>query len=170
MASTLTGLSVDQIRKQASDIAVAVLENYWDEAAFPVDPVQIARRIGVEVFSAELGNEVSGLLLGNEEGAAIYIDQDQPPNRYRFTVAHELGHYVERGSRLDAEIAYIDRRSDDNRGDPDEIYANQFAGELLMPKAVLEELASQNFNDVQIASYMGVSLSALQYRKQLLSL
>ncbi len=170
MSSALRAMSVLEIRKAASEKATEVLDAFWPERFIPVDPVQIARDMGVEVFSAELGNDVFGLIFGTAKGAQIYVDQDQPPTRYRFTVAHELGHYVEHSERPDtgAEMDYVDRRSDEDRGRPEEVYANQFAGALLMPEKELRSERARDLNDVQLARHFGVSLSALQYRVQLL--
>jgi Zn-dependent peptidase ImmA (M78 family) len=170
MATPLADLTFAQIRQSADEMAREVLDEFWSERFLPVDPVQIARDMGVEVFSAELGNDVFGMIFGGPGGAQIYVDRDQPPNRYRFTAAHELGHYVEHSERpgSTAEMDYVDRRSDDGRGSPAEVYANQFAGSLLMPEKELLAERARGLNDVQLARLFGVSLSALQYRLQLL--
>ncbi|MCW2900326.1 MAG: putative Zn peptidase [Streptosporangiaceae bacterium] len=159
-----------EIRATADEMAREILDEFWPDRFLPVDPVQIARDMGVEVFSAELGNDVFGLIFGSPGATQIYIDQDQPPNRYRFTVAHELGHYVEHSERPggQAEIDYVDRRSDEDRGAPEEVYANHFAGALLMPERQVQEARARRLNDVQMARLFGVSLSALQYRLRLL--
>lgn len=160
--------TVGELRRGASDIAQAVLEEHWPEGTFPVDPVVVARRVGVEVYSAQLGNDVFGMLVGGPAGSQIFVDSDQPANRYRFTCAHELGHYVDRSSRLDEDLTYIDRRSEDGRGTPSEIYANEFAGNLLMPAAALRGLISSGADELQMAATFGVSLSALRYRRSVL--
>lgn len=170
MTTPLADLTVAHIRRDADEMAREILDEFWSERFLPVDPVQIARDMGVEVFSAELGNDVFGLIYGGLGGAQIYVDRDQPPNRYRFTVAHELGHYVEHSERpgAAAEMDFVDRRSDEDRGNPAEVYANQFAGSLLMPVKELRAERAKGLNDVQLARLFGVSLSALQYRLQLL--
>lgn len=170
MLSPVLRLPVSDIRRAADEKAREILDEFWPERFLPVDPVQIARNMGVEVFSAELGNDVFGLIYGSPGGAEIFIDRDQPPNRYRFTVAHELGHYVEHSERPGpaAEMDYVDRRSDDDRGSPEEVYANQFAGALLMPEKDLRDQRARGLNDVQLARLFDVSLSALRYRLQLL--
>lgn len=167
---TLDHLSYDVIRRKASEMATEVLDEFWG-GFLPVDPVQLARDMGVEVFAAELGNDVFGMIFGGAGGAQIYVDRDQPPTRYRFTVAHELGHYVEHSERPGraADMDYVDRRSDEGRGSKEEVYANQFAGSLLMPQEVLREQAAKGRNDVQLARLFGVSLVALQYRRRLLN-
>jgi Zn-dependent peptidase ImmA (M78 family) len=170
MPSPLVGMSVPAIRASAEEMAEEVLNEYWSERFLPVDPVQVARDMGVEVFSAQLGNDVFGLIIGTHEGAQMYVDEDQPPTRYRFTAAHELGHYVEHSERRaqDAEMSFVDRRSDEDRGDPAEVYANQFAGALLMPRAELLRERARGLSDLRLARHFDVSLSALQYRLSVL--
>lgn len=73
-----------------------------------------------------------------------------------------------RSSRLDEDLTYIDRRSEDGRGTPSEIYANEFAGNLLMPAAALRGLISSGADELQMAATFGVSLSALRYRRSVL--
>ena len=170
MPTELEQMSVKEIRDAAEEMAREILDEFWRERFIPVDPVQIARDMGVEVFSAQLGNDVLGLIFGSGKGAQIYIDRDQPAVRYRFTAAHELGHYVDHSERPGAasEMDYVDRRSDVDRGNPREVYANHFAGALLMPEPELRAERARGRNDVQIAAHFGVSLAAAQYRRQLL--
>lgn len=163
---------VADIRARARRDAEAVLELHWSGKPMPVDPVIIARDLGLSVFSAQLGDDVFGMLVGTTAGADVFLDKDQAPARFRFTCAHEIGHYVDHTSRLSPEEpgAYVDRRSDDDRGKPDEIYANEFAGSLLMPAIELKACVAAGMSDFEMASYFDVSLQALRYRRELLGL
>ncbi len=78
----------------------------------------------------------------NTDGTAVIgVNSTDSPNRQRFTIAHELGHlilHVESDLHVDQRFP-IGLRSgisamavDDN-----EIEANQFAAELLMPSALI---------------------------------
>ncbi|KIU03875.1 hypothetical protein SZ60_03180 [Frigoribacterium sp. MEB024] len=152
-------------------MAEALLEANWPENSYPVDPILIANRVGVETFSAQLGNDVFGMLVkpAGSGRPQIFLDADQPANRFRFTAAHELGHYVDRSSRLDGDMAYIDKRSDNDRGNAEEIWANEFAGNLLMPRAIIQQLESEGLSQFQIADQLGVSFDALKYRLRMLA-
>ena len=60
-------------------------------------------------------------------------------NRKRFTLAHELGHYIyrmERGHFDDEEIDHVEHRNQDSRKgkNVEEVSANCFAASLLMPQ------------------------------------
>lgn len=165
MTSTLAGLLNPEVRAKAEEQATAILRQYWVEGTVPVDPSVIARRMGVEVFSAQLGNDVFGLIVGTPGSAQIYVDEDQPLVRFRFTIAHELGHYVEHGARVDEdELDFVDRRSDDDRFNPHEVHANHFAGALLMPKVKIEKWRGEGLDRYSMAAHCNVSPSALQNR------
>lgn len=66
----------------------------------PVDILAIARDMGVAVYTDMLGPEVSGLIRRDQSAEAgpsgylILVNQDHPLNRKRFTVAHEIAHFV----------------------------------------------------------------------------
>ena len=58
--------------------------------------------LGLLVKKQSLGNEIAGQIVrdswrnGNtgRSGFTIYINSDQHPNRQRFTLAHEIAHYI----------------------------------------------------------------------------
>jgi Zn-dependent peptidase ImmA (M78 family) len=164
----LRGLTVGEIRSRARQDAENVLAAYWAPGALPVDPVSVARALGLSVFSAQLEDDVFGMLVGGAEGADIYLDKDQPRARFRFSCAHEIGHYVLRSEEIAKGCAFIDRRSDVARGTPDEIYANEFAGSLLMPHAALRSAVNEREDDFDLMRRFDVSLDALRYRRQIL--
>src|SRR6185436_1982469 len=56
---------------------------------------RIAKRLGIEIVEKPLGAELSGVLINKEgESIAIVVNSEHPENRRRFTIAHEIGHYV----------------------------------------------------------------------------
>ena len=71
--------TVAEIRDRARRDAQAVLDLYWSEKPMPVDPVVVARDLGLSVFSAQLGDDVFGMLVGSKAGADMYLDKDQAP-------------------------------------------------------------------------------------------
>lgn len=173
MATIYDTKPVSEIRTDARHAAQGVLESYWD-GKYPVDPVKIALDLGVEVYMAQLGQDVYGMIKGKPSDTTIFLDVDQAPVRMRFTCAHELGHYVERSSRLSdddsLEFAEIDRRSDQDHGRPIEVFANEFAASLLMPETEVRRLNGQNTNLYHMAAYFNVSVQAMSLRKRHLGL
>src|SRR5579872_2579934 len=119
--------------------------SFW-RGGFPVDPVQIARTLGIDVRQAVLSPDVSGALVKKlGEDPVILMNANDAPNRQRFTCAHELGHFVERGNDPDA-YEYVDLRDtiwSAAGTDPAEVFANNFAANLLMPAAEVRELVKR---------------------------
>jgi Zn-dependent peptidase ImmA (M78 family) len=160
---------------EAERDARELLERAWPtEAAapvyLPIDPIAIARQLGIQVFTDRgLAPEVSGMLRkqAGYEDPEILLNARDSRNRQRFTCAHELGHYTQRvKSGKDEAWEYIDRRDPlSSEGlDPDEVYANQFAAELLMPRDVVEERAGSSKNAAALALDFGVSGDAMRFR------
>lgn len=63
------------------------------------DPVKLANELGLKVFEYELSHDEDGYIsfdpsLGSASGFVIFLNKDRSPARKRFTVAHEIGHYV----------------------------------------------------------------------------
>lgn len=140
----------------------------------PVDLYDVARKLGIRIEMADLGPDCSGMLVRGEEGAVIGVHYAHHPNRQRFTIAHELGHY-----RLHSGGTYVDRgttlrmRSNHkNSGSlSEEREANQFAAALLMPAQwVRQEVQSHTIDlgdDTELQALcarFGVSSQAMMYR------
>lgn len=69
---------------------------YWD-GNIPVDPVRIAKSMGIEVLNAALTERVSGAIIKKQgRDAIIFLAEGDSTQRKRFTSAHELGHYYQR--------------------------------------------------------------------------
>src|SRR5579859_3247614 len=60
----------------------------------PADVAQIAREHGITVSAQPLDDTVSGVLVINDGRAVIGVNANHHPNRQRFTIAHEFGHYM----------------------------------------------------------------------------
>lgn len=145
--------------------ASRILRTYW-AAGDPVDPVKIARRLGLNVFRSRMEAGVSGALSkSRNEPGVIYLNADHHTHRQRFTCAHELGHYVKRTAEDTTSFEYIDRRDDlsSTGTHPDEVFANQFAAALLMPADRVRRLRAQH-SPRALAKHFGVSPTAMEYR------
>jgi Zn-dependent peptidase ImmA (M78 family) len=133
----------------------------------PVDPFYIARGLGIEVYVAVLDQGVSGMLVKRPAlDPVIYLNRLDSENRQRFTWAHEIGHYVKRAADDTESFEYVDARGPtaSQGSDPDEIYANQFAAALLMPREAVERLVAQGAMVSGMAYRLGVSLEAMNFR------
>jgi len=109
----------------------------------PVDVEKIAEKCGLSVIRREV-ESISGFIARGEGKAVIGVNSSNALVRQRFTIAHELGHYLLHPPG--AEDVHVDsgfevRFRDDlsSQGtDMGEQEANSFAAELLMPKKFLQ--------------------------------
>ena len=133
----------------------------------PVSVVDIAHEMGVKVYKSNgWPDYISGLIRmdperGGSSGYAIYTNAKHPKTRRRFTIAHELGHYVlhrdEIGEGITDDALYRSRL-----GGPLERQANRFAANLLMPRDLIVEAINQGVDSVEkLAEKFEVSRSAM---------
>jgi Zn-dependent peptidase ImmA (M78 family) len=167
-------MAVVEAEKAARDL----LRTAWssnEPAAFPVpvDPIKIARQLGIDVYEARLRDDnVAGMIIKDAgRDPEIYLNVSDSPNRKRFSCAHELGHYVKHAGDDGDEFEYVDYRNrlSSQGTDPDEMFANSFAAELLMPENVVR-YHSQEFGRAALASIFEVSLEAMGHRMRNLGL
>ncbi len=137
--------------------------------ALPVDAFTIAMGLGIRVLrDDELLPQVPGLLRkpAGFEDPEIILNAEDARERRRFTCAHALGHYS-RNTVLRREGAweFIEARDffDARIGNSEEIYATEFAAELLMPRAVLRELG-EGSSVVALAAMFGVTGDVMSFR------
>ena len=157
---------------QPQQDAERLLEAAWikdGHLRLPVDPFAISQRLGIKVFTAALDEGVAGLLRKRPwHDPEIHVNASDSRNRQRFTCAHELGHFRRRTTDTDQdEWEYVDHRDTAATlgEDPDEVYANRFAANLLMPVAAIRKLLARYGDDpTALASEFGVSRSAMSNR------
>jgi len=111
----------------------------------PVPVEQIADSNGIQIIRSAAEWSESGFLLRDKGRVIIGINGRNSPRRQRFTIAHELGHWLMHdGQPLIVDQSVMINKRDDvssQATDWQEIQANQFAAELLMPKDfVIDEL------------------------------
>ncbi len=116
-----------------------------DVTHFPVDVYALCKKQGISVANIPLPPEVSGFIVIQEEpfqsyrtGRLIACNRNEPAARRRFTIAHELAHYVLH-RQADAPI-YAHR--DAGQGGGIEAEADLFAANLLMPESEFRGSAS----------------------------
>lgn len=146
----------------------------WNEDGkirFPVDPYAIATKLGVEVTETPLESDVAGFIV-QEEGKAphAYLNTHDHPVRRRFTLAHELAHFIRHSE--DRELAFVEHRNQlaFSGTDSEEIWANRFAAELLMPAATLSKWWAEGRSVERIRRSLNVSEPALANRLKNLGL
>lgn len=141
----------------------------------PVDPIKVARALGIATWTSDLQENVAGVLVRRPgQPAEIYINAADHINRQRFTTAHEVGHFIDRARKGDADapVNFVDYRDDlSAQGtNPAEMYANGFAAALLMPAALVREQWAHDPDAVALAAKFQVSPEAMRHRLRNLEL
>lgn len=145
--------------------AERILDLYWDRSV-PVNIDDIAQRMGAEVrYLPKLdgGDDISGRFDILNGRPICSVRSADPIVRQRFTLAHELGHYVlNHGGGFRDNAASFNVYNYDQR----EVDANKFAAEVLMPKLaidyVIEKLGRDDVAD--LAQLFNVSQQAMRFR------
>lgn len=157
-------MSVASATNQARKI---LAENFILEP--PVDVYELARNYGIEIheqhFPLEFAN-VSGFINIEKGRPVMYVNASEPAARRKFTVAHELGHWImhEDKIRQDPQKAILFRMAIGAANkDPLEREANAFAAELLVPMEMLEKNKDKSIS--QLADIFQVSSDVIGFRK-----
>jgi len=150
--------------RSASDLRNLGYQNdCYDGLALDVE--KLVRFIpNVELEYASMDSTLSGSLSKQGETWLIRVNKMHSKTRQRFSIAHELGHFV---YHKDDENEFVDTTffrgmTSDNL----EYTANRFASELLMPEDQVRQLIDKdNVRSVaELAERFGVSSAAMLFR------
>ena len=139
----------------------------------PVRVGDIARSMGARIVLEALETDLSGVLHVVDGTPLIAVNSAQSGARQRFTVAHELGHFVLHGPQTFVDRRFVFRRDQKaaTGTDREEIQANMFAAEILMPRDWLLRDAGDLGFDMgdddalrELARHYAVSQSAMAFR------
>ena len=128
------------------------------EPPVPVD--KIAEKLDLRVVPFKFPDTISGVL--RKQKKAIGVNEAHHAIRQRFTIAHEIGHFVlNHGNDEDL----VDGSFNGNAGNSIEREANAFASFLLMPKDwVLERHKAKGLDLEALAKEFKVSAQAMTIR------
>lgn len=118
----------------------AVLNRHLSET--PVRLGALARDLGIEVFKSSLKPGISGLIEPSESapsGYRIKINRHESLERQRFTLAHEISHFLlHRDFIRNGVIDNTMYRS--SLSSKQEIEANKLAAKIVMPDSAISRL------------------------------
>lgn len=119
-----------------SAVVRRLLKERGFESATPVPVFALIAQFGVEIRFTALDALAGALLLGDDEHpTGILVNSDQPFERQRFSAAHELAHLLlGHEPKENSFLSFLGRRFE-----PEEMDADAFAGELLVPTELLTE-------------------------------
>lgn len=150
---SLPSIDPDQYSRDVEEIA-RVLRQRWQMPKGPVtDLTKLAEDAGVIIIAFDFGSElIDGFCQHSTDGLPqlVFLNSNQPKDRYRFSLAHEIGHLVLHQTPHPEQ----------------EMEANRFASEFLMPtrdiRGDFEQLSLTKFMDLKL--YWGTSMQSLMYK------
>ncbi len=129
-------------RKKILDTVSGLLKKH--RITVPPVPVEkIAKEEGVTLYAKPLDADMAGFFYRDKDVVAIGVNTSQSPVRQRFTIGHELGHFLlheYENLHWDHDNFRVRLRGPESSEGTNtaEIEANLFAAELLMPTPFLE--------------------------------
>lgn len=130
----------------------------------------VIKSFGINIIKEPLQNDISGIFCQEDNGTySIKVNSLQHLRRQRFTLAHELAHYcLHRHLKIVFEDKVLFRGGESS---PEEIEANSFAGEILMPAEQFMRNINSGNNSIQgLADSFEVSSLAIRVRAKQLGL
>lgn len=144
-------------------------------ACGPVAVDYIAQRKGITVRFVPLEADLSGMIFV-KDSAVIVVNSLHHPNRQRFTLAHEVGHFElhlnEIGSEVHVDKKFLAFARDAKSAmgwDRKEIQANQFAAELLVPQRFLVQELRGRMVDVEDEHLVSELAGKFQVSRQMMT-
>jgi len=139
------------------------------QKAVPVDITAIAKVLGLEVYESDLPEGIAGKIFrdqkhGGTSEYSIIVRSADPYVRKRFTVAHEIAHYLLHRHLFGAKSLVDDAMYRSDLSGKREAEANGVAADLLMPWHLLQPIA--NLPLEELAKKFEVSVEAMRIRME----
>lgn len=136
----------------------------------PTDVDAIARDMGLSVKHVPMGLGRSGAIYRDPEspgqsGFTIEIDSEESRIRQRFTLAHEIAHYVLHRDLMRVGEKVVDNAMYRSQLSTDyESQANRLAADIVMPKNRVREHFGDDPDPASLAKKFEVSQQAMEIR------
>jgi hypothetical protein len=150
----------------ASESPLAVVAKH--QTAAPVNLALIASELGLRVVHVPLDPSIAGEIErnptdGGPSGFIIRVNSNDKKNRQRFTLAHEIAHFILHRDLIESKLvdnteyrSALDKRY--------ETQANQLAADILMPIRLVRENMAQASDPKELARLFGVPKKAMEIR------
>lgn len=149
----------------------AILDRYL--ADYPVKLGQLANELGVNIRVSSMNTGVSGQIMRQGDDYIIRVNRHEARERQRFTIAHELAHFLLHKSIIDSSPDGIKDNVLYRSGEPERIEyeANRLAADIVMPMALVQKVLQEEFDGVvteatieSLAARFQVSKAAMEIR------
>lgn len=147
-----------------------IIERYMNEV--PVKLGAMAQELGIDVKLSSLPMNISGQITKTADGYEIKINRHESRQRQRFTLAHEIAHFLlhkdvidKLGGTLKDNVLYRSGAAENI-----EYEANRLAAYIVMPERALKDAYSRFGEQLSegavehLAEQFGVSKAAMEIR------
>ncbi|HML91885.1 ImmA/IrrE family metallo-endopeptidase [Methyloceanibacter sp.] len=145
------------------------IREHQDKNGYPVHVIPLAEALGLNVYFVDWDDSMSGKIERDGEragpsGYAIYVNKNHHPNRRRFTIAHEIAHFVLHQEEI-GDGVFDDAMYRSGLPQRAEFEANRLAADILMPWHLLNQaMATPDYTVASLADHFQVSKSAMSIR------
>ena len=140
-------MEIDDVGANPTKLADAILDQIGD-LVLPIPVRDICRAVGIVDIREQPLKGLEGCLVTTSDkfqGDILVNNDDRPESRIRFTIGHELGHFLNPLHTPESAIGFqcsgrdlrLESKSSNNRHARMEAEANQFASDLLLPNRFL---------------------------------
>lgn len=151
------GWSRSQVQQFASNAAKSLGYRPGDDIEAVV--AKLGGRVTISDWNS--ARNTGSITVNGPQDFHISLSPLSGERRSRFTIAHEIGHYVLH-SQLGKKPIVVKR---DGSGRV-EWEANWFAAGFLMPEQDFKQKVSEGYGDAELAEHFGVSVAAVQIRQE----
>lgn len=154
----------------ALDVLNQLAVNHRDNTiSIPIDVEALAQKMGLFIERKSLPEDIDGILVRANpyDPFKAVLDIHSSTKEARFTLAHEMGHYIHSYQNLpDNELGGVleYRRHPNTKLNDEETWADRFAASLLMPSGIVALLWRQGKSISEMASTFVVSGEAVRRR------
>ncbi len=138
------------------------------ESSQYIDLIKLAKSYGVDVYARSENDFNASIEFSiDPEHFSIYVNPDHAETRRRFSIAHELAHYILHSDEVKKNLL-VDRDNIHSLSPEKEAEANELAAKILMPEELVHKYIENNDLDGnrilsensvrKIASFFTVSL------------
>lgn len=149
----------------------AIIERHLTN--YPVRLGQLAAELGVAIKVSTMRTGVSGQISREGNQYVIRVNRNEARERQRFTIGHELAHFLLHRHIIDSSPEGITDTVLYRSGAPERIEyeANRLAADLVMPMQIVEQAVANEFGGVvteatieSLAARFEVSKAAMEIR------
>ncbi|WP_273691679.1 ImmA/IrrE family metallo-endopeptidase [Ketogulonicigenium vulgare] len=149
----------------------SILERYVSE--YPVKLGKLAKDLGVAIKVSSMPTGISGQIALEGNQYVIRVNRNEARERQRFTIGHELAHFLLHRSIIDSSPEGITDTVLYRSGKPERIEyeANRLAADIVMPISLVEKELRESFGGIVtedtiegLASRFEVSKAAMEIK------